>query len=63
MVTCDAKGRDCIEKNSPKTFDCNATCVGSDVQWVGRSIEKELKNEKPDGTLNTELAGKLTMTC
>ena len=61
MAICDAKGRDCIEKNSPKTFDCNTTCIGiyADVQWVGRDIEEELKNEKPDGTLNTELAGKI----
>ena len=61
MAICDVKGRDCIEKNSPKTFDCNTTCIGiyADVQWVGRDIEEELKNEKPDGTLNTELAGKI----
>ena len=60
MVICDAKGRDCIEKNSPKTFHCNTTCVGiyADVQWVGRNIE-ELKNEKPDGALNTGLAGEI----
>ena len=59
MAICDVKGRDCIEKNSPKTFDCNTTCIGiyADVQWVGRDIEEELKSEKPDGTLNTELAG------
>ena len=61
MVICDAKGRDCIEKNSSKTFDCNTTCVGiyADVQWVGRDIEEELKNEKPEDTINTDLAGKI----
>ena len=62
MVICDAKGRDCIEKNSPKTFDCNTTCVGiyADVQqWIGRNIEEELKNEKPDDTINTDLSGKI----
>ena len=62
MVICDAKGRDCIEKNSPKTFDCNTTCVGiyADVQqWIGRNIEEELKNEKTDDTINTDLAGKI----
>ena len=61
MVICDAKGRDCIEKNSPKTFDCNTTCVGiyADVQWVGSNIEEELKNEKPEDTMIADLEGKI----
>ena len=61
MVICDAKGRDCIEKNSPKTFDCNTTCVGiyADVQWVGRDIEEEPMDEKPDDTMIADLEGKI----
>ena len=61
MVICDAKGRDCIEKNSPKTFDCNTTCVGiyADVQWVGRDIEEEPMDEKPDKTIIADLEGKI----
>ena len=50
MRICDAKGRGCIEKNSPKTFDCNTTCVGiyADVHWIGKEIEEEFKDEKAD---------------
>ena len=61
MVICDDKGRDCIEENSSKTFDCNTTCIGiyADVQLVGRDIEEEIKNDKPGGTFDTDLAGKI----
>ena len=61
MAICDVEGRDCIEKNSSKTFDCNTTCVGiyADVQWVERDIQEELKNEKPEDTMIADLEGKI----
>ena len=35
MGICDPKGRDCIERNFAKSFNCSTTCVGiyADVQW------------------------------
>ena len=61
MGICDTKGRDCIEKNSSKTFDCNTTCIGiyADVQLVVRDIEEEFKNEKPEDTMIADLEGKI----
>ena len=55
------KGRDCIEENSSKTFECNATCIGiyADVQLVVRDIEEEFKNEKPEDTMIADLEGKI----
>ena len=43
------------------TFDCNTTCVGiyADVQWLGRSIEEESMDEKPDDTMIADFAGKI----
>ena len=57
MAICDAKGRDCIEKNSSKTFECNTTCTGvyADVDWVGKNIEEEFKNDD----IQTNLEGKI----
>ena len=57
MATCDLKGRDCIEKNSSKTFDCNTTCTGiyADVEWVGKNIEEEFE----DDDIETNLEGKI----
>ena len=55
MQICDAKGRDCIEKNSPETFNCSTTCSGiyADVQWVGSDIEEEIRDETIEvGELN-----------
>ena len=50
LAVCDAKGRDCIEKNSSKTFNCDTTCVGvyADVQWIGKNIEEDFDNERAD---------------
>ena len=48
---CNAKGKDCIEKNSAQTFNCSTTCVGiyAEVQWIGKTIN-EADNEKfPEG--------------
>ena len=61
MSICDLKGRDCIEKNSSKTFNCNTTCVGiyADVEWVKKDIEVEANEEKTDATTKAELEGKI----
>ena len=57
MAICDVKGRDCIEKNSSKTFECNTTCTGiyADVEWVGKNIEEDLE----DDDIQTNLEGKI----
>ena len=61
MLICDLKGRDCIEKNSPKTFNCNTTCVGiyADIEWVKKGIEVEVNEGKLDEAMKAELEGKL----
>ena len=61
MLICDLKGRDCIEKNSSKTFNCNTTCVGiyADVEWVKKDIEVEANEEKTDASAKAELEGKI----
>ena len=57
MAICDVKGRDCIEKNSSKTFECNTTCTGiyADVEWVGKNIEEDFE----DDDIQTNLEGKV----
>ena len=57
MAICDVKGRDCIEKNSSETFKCYITCSGiyADVEWVGKNIEEEFK----DDDIQTNLEGKI----
>ena len=60
-MICDLKGRDCIEKNSSKTFNCNTTCAGiyADVEWAKRDIEVEVNEEESDETMKAELEGKI----
>ena len=45
---CGPKGRDCIEKNSSKSFNCSTTCGGiyADVQWVGTKLEVKEDDEE-----------------
>ena len=45
---CDAKGRDCIEKNSYKTFNCSTSCVGiyADVQWLVDKVGEQMNEEE-----------------
>ena len=40
------KGRDCIERNSAHTFNCEKTCEGiyADVQWASTYSELETDN-------------------
>ena len=61
MASCDAKGRDCIEKNSYKSFHCNKTCSGiyANVQWVGKNIEEKPKDHEEDASIQTVLEGKI----
>ena len=60
-MICDLKGRDCIEKNFPRTFNCNTTCVGiyADVEWVKKDSEVEVNEGKLDEAMKAELEGKL----
>ena len=55
MDVCELKGRDCIDKNSIKTYDCSTTCVGiyADVQWR----EILLEEEKVDREAEIKLQG------
>ena len=61
MSICDLKGRDCIEKNSSKTFKCNTTCVGiyADVEWVKKDTEVEINEGKLDEAMKAEFEGKI----
>ena len=47
MEICGPTGRDCIERNSTKSFNCSTTCEGiyADVQWVGKKIEEDVADE------------------
>ena len=54
MGTCGPEGRDCIERNSKKTFNCSVTCEGiySDVDWfidIEEEMEEELVSMEIDG--------------
>ena len=71
MRKCGPKGRDCIERNSTRSFNCSVTCKGiyADIEWVddgiGKQMEGELanvvSNEKVDEELlNTEMFKRLT---
>ena len=48
MEICGPKGRDCIERNSTKSFNCSTTCEGiyADVQWVGKKVEEDVEDEE-----------------
>ena len=45
---CSPEGRDCIERNSTKSFNCSTTCEGiyADVQWVGKKVEEDMEDEE-----------------
>ena len=55
MEICGPKGRDCIERNSGKSFNCSTTCEGiyADVQYVGKKIEEDEEAE----IIETESSG------
>ena len=54
MEICGPKGRDCIERNSKRSFNCSTNCEGiyADVQWVGKKI-----GEMEDEAAETEFKG------
>ena len=58
---CDPKGRDCIEKNALKAFDCNTTCVGiyADIQFVKKDMKDKLTVEKAKEDVKSEFKEKL----
>ena len=49
MDVCSPKGRDCIEKNSTRTFNCSTTYEGifADVQWIEKKIA-EMEDEEAE---------------
>ena len=61
MKICDPKGRDCIERNSTKSFNCSTTCQGvyADIQWVQKKIDEGLKDEETEEAVETEFKGKV----
>ena len=44
MDICDPKGRDCIERNFAKSFNCSTTCEGiyANVWWVANNIDEDI---------------------
>ena len=60
MEICGPEGRDCIERNSTKSFNCSTNCEGiyADVQWVGKKIEK-IEAEELEEDVDTEFEGKV----
>ena len=47
MEICGPTGRDCIEGNSAKSFNCSTTCQGiyADVQWLEKKTEEDAEDE------------------
>ena len=60
MEVCGPKGRDCIERNSTKSFNCSTTCEGiyADVHWVGKKVEEDMEDEEAEEAIETEFKGK-----
>ena len=60
MKKCSPKGRDCIERNSARSFNCSATCEGiyADVQWVDERMEGDLEDELANENVEKKLKGK-----
>ena len=59
LEICGPKGRDCIERNSTKSFNCSTTCEGiyADVQWVGKKIEEDVKNDEAEAAVERKIEG------
>lgn len=60
MDICGPKGRECIERNFAKSFNCSTTCEGiyADVQWVGNKIEEDVENEAEEA-FESKLKGEI----
>ena len=59
MEICGPKGRDCIERNSTRSFNCSTTCEGiyADVQWVGKKIEEDVKDDEAEAAVERKIEG------
>ena len=57
METCSPTGRDCIERNSTKSFNCSTTCVGiyADIQWVGKKIEEGVEDDEAEAAVERKM--------
>ena len=51
LTKCSPKGRDCVERNSARSFNCNTTCEGiyAGVEW-----EEEIMHSKEENELGVE---------
>ena len=51
MNICDPKGRDCIERNFAKSFNCSTTCEGiyANVWWVAENIDEDMVESENAG--------------
>ena len=47
LTKCSPKGRDCVERNSALSFNCNTTCEGiyAGVEWEEEFFISEEENE------------------
>ena len=47
LTKCSPKGRDCVERNSARSFNCNTTCEGiyAGVEWEEETMVFEEDNE------------------
>ena len=61
MEICGPKGRDCIERNSKRSFNCSTNCEGiyADVQWVGKKIEEDVEDEEAEAAVEREVGEEL----
>ena len=60
MKKCGPEGRDCIKRNSAKSFNCSTACEGihADIQWIEKQIEEDIKDEKEEQSLEVEFKAK-----
>ena len=54
---CDVEGRDCIEKNYARTFNCNTTCDGvyADIHMIKNQPVKGPQNPVKPGLNQTKM--------
>ena len=54
---CDLEGRDCIEKNYARTFNCNTTCDGvyADIHMIKNQPVKAKQKPKKSGLKQTKM--------
>ena len=61
LEICGPKGRDCIERNSTRSFNCSTNCEGiyADVQWVGKKIEEDVEDDEAEAVVERKLEGEV----